>query len=399
MSEGPAVLISGIGIAGPTLAYWLHRYGFVPTLVERAPALRTSGYVIDFWGRGYDIAEQMGLLPAIEREGYHIQAARVVDRQGHRVASMRTTAFAQLSDGRYISIGRSDLARLLFETIAPRCEVIFGDSITGLQEAADGVRVAFERGATRRFDLVIGADGLHSAVRQLAFGPQEQYEHYLGYVVAAFAATGFQPREENVYLTHNLPGRNVGRLTLRDNRTLFLLMLAERFDGKPYPHDLDGQKALLRAAFAGAGWDVPQILAALDGCTDLYFDRVSQIRMEHWTKGRVALIGDAAFCVSLLAGQGSALAMTAAYVLAGELARAQGAYPEAFRRYEALLQPFITRKQRAAERYGAFFVPQSQRGLWLRNLLVNAFRLPGVATLAAGRDLADQLTLPHYEQA
>ena len=326
------VLISGVGIAGPTLAFWLRKYGFAPTLVESAPALRTSGYVIDFWGLGYDIAEKMGLLPDIARIGYHMQELRIVDDCGRRLSGFGVQVFRQLTGGRYITLGRSDLSKLIYDRISRSCEIIFGDSITSLRQAHGEVHVEFEHGAKRRFDLVIGADGLHSRVRKLVFGPQDRYETELAYRVAAFETGGYRPRNELVYTIHCAPGRQVGRFALHNDRTLFLFI----FDsgGEPEAHVVGAQKAILRKAFEGDGWELPRILAALDTCNDLYFDRVSQIRMDAWSQGHVALVGDAGFRVSLLAGQGSALAMTAAYVLAGELATSQDRPQEAFRRYE-----------------------------------------------------------------
>jgi 2-polyprenyl-6-methoxyphenol hydroxylase-like FAD-dependent oxidoreductase len=256
--------------------------------------------------------------------------------------------------------------------------------------------VEFEHAGERHFDLVIGADGLHSRVRKLVFGPQDRYQKDLAYRVAAFEAGGYRPRNELVYTIHCAPGRQVGRFALHNDRTLFLFI----FDGggEPEAHGVEAQKAILRKAFGGDGWELPRILAALDTCNDLYFDRVSQIRMDAWSNGRVALVGDAAFCVSLFAGQGSALAMTAAYVLAGELATSQGRPLEAFRRYEELLRPFIHAKQRAAERFAAAFVPRTRLGVFFRNQVIKTFRLPAIARIAIGRDIRDQLELPRFER-
>jgi 2-polyprenyl-6-methoxyphenol hydroxylase-like FAD-dependent oxidoreductase len=388
------VLISGAGIAGPTLAFWLTKYGFEPTLVETAPALRTRGYVIDFWGLGYDIAEKMGLLPDIARIGYHVQELRIVDNLGRRLSGFGVQVFRQLTGGRYITLGRSDLSKLIYDRIKDSCEIIFGDSISSLREAQGEVHVEFEHGGERRFDLVIGADGLHSRVRKLVFGPQDRYEKDLGYRAAAFETAGYRPRNELVYIIHGVPGRQVGRFALHDDRTLILFI----FDGggEPEAHGVEAQKAILRKSFESDGWELPQILAALDTCDDLYFDRVSQIRMDGWSQGRIALVGDAGFCMSLLAGQGSALAMTAAYVLAGELATSPGRPQEAFRRYEARLRPFIHAKQRAAERFAAAFVPRTRPGVFFRNQVIKAFRVPAIARIAVGRDIRDQLQLPRY---
>ncbi len=364
------------------------------TLVEQAPALRRSGYVIDFWGLGYDIAERMGLMPDIDHVGYHLREMRIVGAEGERVAGFGTNVFDELTGGRYVTLRRSDLSRLLFERTNGCSEVIFGDEITGLTEQADGVQVQFGRAPARRFDLVIGADGLHSNVRRLVFGPQDRFEKQLGYLVAAFEVRGYRPRDEDVYVVYSEPGRMLGRVTLHDDRTLFLFVFAA--DSPPKLADLPAQKSLLRATFGEDKWECCSILRELNRTDDLYFDRVSQIRMAGWSRGRVALLGDAAFCVSLLAGQGSALAMTAAYVLAGELAQSPDRHEAAFTRYEEILRPFIETKQRGAERFAAAFAPKTRWGLFLRNQVIRLCAIPGLARLSFGRDIADKVRLPDY---
>jgi 2-polyprenyl-6-methoxyphenol hydroxylase-like FAD-dependent oxidoreductase len=386
-------LISGAGIAGPTLAAWLSAAGFRPTLVERAPALRTGGYVIDFWGLGYDIAERMGLLEDINRIGYHMRELRVVDERGRRAAGFGTRVFEELAGGRFVTLARSDLSGLLFDRAIGGTEALFGDEIVDLRELADCVQVRLKHGGERRFDLVVGADGLHSDVRRLVFGPERRFERRLGYSVAAFEAEHYRPRDEDVYVMYGQPGRMVGRVALRGDRTLILFVFS---DDEPPPGAMDEQKAKLSARFGDGQWECPQILEALDRAQSLYFDSVSQIRMDSWSLGRVALIGDAAFCISLAGGQGSALAMISAYVLAGELACAEGRHKEAFRAYEALLRDYIASKQRGAERFAAAFAPRTLRGLRFRNLVINAAAIPGLARLAIGRDIVDRLELPRY---
>ncbi len=388
------VLISGAGIAGPTLAYWLKAGGFQPTLVERAPALRSGGYVIDFWGLGYDIAEKMGITDELNRIGYHVREMRIVDDKGRRTTGFGTAAFEELTGGRFVTLARSDLSRVLYETIKDQSDVIFGDEITALRDGADCVEVTFAKAVSRRFDLVIGADGLHSNVRKRVFGPQAQFETELGYRVAAFEMQGYRPRDEDVYVIHNEPGRMLGRVTLRDDRSLFLFVFAAGNDADP--PDLAAQKRLLHERFGSGTWECTKILAALDAAEDLYFDRISQIKMPYWSSGRLALVGDAAFCVSLIAGQGSALAMTAAYVLAGELARAEGRHKEAFARYESLLRAYIGAKQKGAERFASAFAPQTRFGLAFRNLVIRLAAIPGVARFTFGRDIIDRLALPEY---
>jgi len=394
------VLISGAGIAGPTLAYWLARYGFQPTILERAPQLRTGGYIIDFWGAGFDIAERMELMPEIRRKGYMIQELRVVDSSGRKVAGFPTDGISEVMGGRFLSLPRGDLAATIFCTIQDKVETIFGDSVSGIEQDDQRVRVTFERGAEREFDLVIGADGQHSRVRELVFGAEQRFEKYLGYMVAGFQINGYQPRDELVYLMFTELGQQVMRFSMRDDHTMFLFTFADGEPGGTSASDLAAQKALLRSRFGKSGWECPRILDQLDNTCDLYFDRVSQIRMDaqpgSWTQGRVSLIGDAASCVSLLAGQGSALAMVAAYILAGELHRADGDFARAFARYQALFAPFVRQKQEAALRLRVLFGPKSKTAMFIRNQVMNLVRYPWIARTAFSRDLVDKIVLPEY---
>lgn len=268
--QNQSVLISGIGIAGTTLAYWLGEHGFKPTLVERASHLRTSGYVIDFWGLGYDIAERMGLLSGLKSEGYDVEEVRFVNAEGRREGGFGVDIFRSLTGGRFVSIARSDLAKLIYHKIAGRYETIFGDSIVGIETNGDGVDVVFERAAARRYDLVIGADGLHSPVRELVFGTQNRFERYLGYTVAAFENKGYRPRDERVYVSHDVPGKQVSRFPMRDDRTLFLFVFADGSDQHTAVHDMTGHKAILHKEFDDVGWECPRILAALDASDDVY---------------------------------------------------------------------------------------------------------------------------------
>ncbi len=245
--------------------------------------------------------------------------------------------------------------------------------------------------------LLIGADGLHSTVRELVFGPEETVEKTLGYRVAAFQVDGYRPRDELVYVSYSTPGRQIARFAQRDDRTMFMFVFdADRMTG-PEPHDPEHRKAVLRDIFGGAGWESDRILDLMDGVDDIYFDRVSQIRMESWSKGRVALIGDAAACVSLLAGEGTGLALAEAYVLAGELNRAGGDYREAFRRHEERLRPFIVGKQVAAEKFASSFAPKTAFGLWFRNQATRLMTIGPLADLMIGRSLRDDFELPDYQ--
>jgi 2-polyprenyl-6-methoxyphenol hydroxylase-like FAD-dependent oxidoreductase len=391
-----SVLISGAGIAGSTLAYWLACYGFKPTLVERAPHFREGGYVIDLWGLGYHIAEKMGLLPDLKRRAYRVEKLRFVNGRGQRLGGFRVDVFRKMTGGRYISLPRTDLGKAIYRTIENRCEIVFDDSIADIENTRDSVTVKFERSPWRAFDLVVGADGLHSVVRRLVFGAESQFERYLGYAVAAFEAKGYRPRDEGVYVSYGLPGKQASRFPLRDDRTLFLIVFQAPKHLLADQHDMRAQKALLHREFDDAGWECAQILRALDRAEELYFDTVSQIRMDRWSRGRVALVGDSAFAPSLLAGQGSALAMTAAYVFAAELTIAEGQYWRGFERYECVLREFIDGKQKASEQFAGSFTPRSEFGLLMRNQLSKAFRFPFIAKFLVGRGLLDRLALPAY---
>jgi 2-polyprenyl-6-methoxyphenol hydroxylase-like FAD-dependent oxidoreductase len=390
------IAISGAGVAGPALAHWLLRTGHEPTLIEQAPHVRAGGYVIDFWGLGYTLVERMGILRQVLEAGYAVEEVRLVDAHGRRAGGFRTEAMRGMLDGRFTSLPRGDLAAQIYRTIEGRVEALFGNSITAIDEQADRVCVDLAQGGQRAFDLVIGADGLHSAVREIAFGPESRFERNLGYYVAAFEADGYRPRDELVYVSYGTPGRQISRFSLRGDRTMFLFVfLADHLAG-PEPHGLDERKRTLHALFDAVGWEAAEILEAMEQVDELYFDRVSQIVMDRWSKGRIALIGDAGACVSLLAGEGTGLALTEAYVLAGELHRAGGDYETGFRRYEERLRPFIEGKQRSARNFASSFAPRTAFGLWFRNQATQFMAIPGVANRIIGTGLRDDIALPDY---
>lgn len=386
------VLIVGAGVAGSTLAYWLRRGGHEPTLVERAPQPRAGGYLIDFWGAGYQVAERMGIVPHLENVGYRIREVREVSDTGRMIARLDPQRLVDSVDGRYISIARSDLAQTLFDALGGEVETIFGDSIRSLDDDGRRVAVEFEHAAAREFDLVIGADGLHSRTRGLAFEPDDVTERSLGIVVAVFDVAGYRPRDERVAVTHTEVGLQSLRLALRDGATMFCFTF--RSDEQVPQDDVPAQQELLRRRLRGVGWEVPDIVERMPDARTFYMDAVSQIRMPTWSRGRVALVGDAAASPSLLAGQGSALAVVEAYTLAAELHRSGGDHGAAFAAYQRRLGPFVRRKQDAALRLGVAFAPRNRGELLLRNTLMRAMSLPLVADLAMGRSLRDPVELP-----
>ncbi|BBA86733.1 MULTISPECIES: FAD-binding domain [Mycobacterium] len=387
------VAISGAGVAGAALAHWLHRTGHTPTLIERAPKFRTGGYMIDFWGVGYQAAKRMGIEDPVRAAGYQIERLRSVGSRGEVKADLNVDVFRRMIGEDFTSLPRGDLAAAIYATVEDKVETIFGDSITAIDQHSDGVHLTFEKNAPRDFDLLIGADGLHSNVRRLVFGPEHDYEHYLGCKVAACVVNDYWPRDELTYVLYNIPGKQVGRVALRGARTMFLFIFRDEHDGA----DLT-PKEQSRNQFGDAGWECNEILAALDNVDDLYFDVVSQIKMDRWSRDRVLLIGDAAGCISLLGGEGTGLAMTEAYVLAGELERAGGDHRRAFDAYEAQLRPFIADKQAGAARFIGFFATRTRFGLWFRNIAMRTMNIGPLATLFAG-SVRDDFELPDYDLA
>lgn len=390
------ILIVGAGIAGPTLAYWLHRAGHQVTLVESAPQLRTGGYLVDFWGAGFDVAERMGIVPRLMRDGYVIKELREVSATGKTLARLNPAKVIDAAEGRYVSIARSDLSAAIYDCLDDNVETIFNETVTTLNDDGRRVRVEFAHREPREFDLVFGADGLHSQVRSLVFGPEAEFERPVGLMVAALELEGYRPRNELVAITQTTIGVQTLRVSLRDDTTLVLFTFR---DDRPLPSDdLATQHDLLRTRLQGIGGEVPTILDQLPQAKTFYMDRASQIRMHSWSRGRIALLGDAAASPSLLAGQGSALAMVEAYILAAELRRTQGNHSQAFSAYQQQLQLMVQDKQDAARGLDTAFAPRNRRQLFMRNTAIRLMRLPFVANLVMGRSLRDPIVLPDWEE-
>jgi 2-polyprenyl-6-methoxyphenol hydroxylase-like FAD-dependent oxidoreductase len=385
------IVINGLGVAGPALAYWLTKSGHDVLLVEQAPCRRVGGYVVDFWGIGYDIVEKMGLITEIRRLGYQVREVRFVDRHGLKRGGFDVDVFGRMTNDRFTSLPRSDVSATIYRAIEGKVETIFGDSVAAIEEYNHGVHVAFDHAPPRDADLVVGADGLHSRVRQLAFGPESDFNVSLDYHVAAFEAEGYRPRDELIYLSHGLPGRQISRLSMRDDKTMFLFVFRDEYMRG------DDPKSILRNAFADTGWEWPGIEKELKSAKDIYFDTVSQIRMDRWTKGRIALVGDAAACVSLMAGEGTGLAIAEAYVLAGELHACADDCATAFARYERRLMPFVKKKQDSAARFASSFAPKTSVGITFRNAVTKLMGVPFIAEFFIGRDLRDDIELPDYD--
>lgn len=388
-----SVLISGASVAGPVLAYWLHRHGFTPTIVERAPALRDGGYAVDFRGEAHlSILRRMGILDDIERARTGMGSMWYVNSAGKPLAKLPADLFA--GD---VEILRGDLARILYDATKEHTEYVFGDSITSLTEDADGVTVTFERGTPRRFDLVVGADGLHSTTRRLAFGPEEDYVRHLGLYCAIFTTANHLGLDHigHAYRTAN---RLVAMYSARHNTEAKAVF----YFGSPIldldRRDVARQQAVLAEQFAGNGWQSDRLLRDMRLAPDFYFDSVGQVRMDAWTRGRVALVGDAAYCPSSLSGMGSGLALVGAYVLAGELAAAHGDHRVAFAAYEREMRAYAEGCQKMGDGVAKLMVPGSR---FLASVLNRYYKvmpyLPGKNMAAKiARKTAENITLRDY---
>ncbi|MFJ9343402.1 FAD-dependent monooxygenase [Streptomyces sp. NPDC101733] len=366
------VLISGAGIAGPALAHLLGRHGLRPTVVELTPALRPGGQAVDFRGEThFGVLERMGVLDALRRVQTGGSPMTFVDTRG-RTRLHLPAEFA----GGDLEVLRGDLSRVLYEASLPAAEYLFGDCVTGLTETPEGVHVAFRNSAPRTFDLVIGADGLHSHVRRLAFGPERRYVTHLGYYAATWTlpAEGLDLPPGSVGL--NTPGRlaSVGASRTDPTRAGAFFVFASpelTYDR----HDPQAQKALVKKAFDGLPWRVRHLLDSLDGAEDLYFDSISRADVDSWSTptGRIGLVGDAA-CGATIGGMGTGTGIVAAYVLANELARSPHDPRAALTRYESLVRPYAEGCQKGGDRTGPFLAPGTSFGLRARNTLLSRRR-------------------------
>lgn len=353
------VLISGASVAGPALAFWLDRYGFQTTIVERAPAVRPGGYAIDFRGASMRVLERMGLLEAVREKQTRTGAITIVDRNNRKVASMPDG----FTSGE-LEILRGDLADIFHEATRRTTEYIFDDSIVAMEEGEAGVDVQLQSGVRRRFDLVVGADGLHSRVRSVVFGEEARFIRYLGYYVCIFTIPNYL-HLDHAGLYYGTLGKKVGIFSGGDggDAKASFFFATELLDHAR--HDSAEQKKILRAQFEQEGWELPRLLDLMESAPDFYFDSVCQVKMDRWSDGRSVLVGDAAYCASPLSGMGTGMAVVGAYVLAGELAEAEGDYRVAFARYESRMREFVRKCQGIADGGTDWFVPRTRFRLWL----------------------------------
>jgi 2-polyprenyl-6-methoxyphenol hydroxylase-like FAD-dependent oxidoreductase len=391
------VLISGAGIAGPALAHWLSRAGYRPTIVERAPGLRPGGQTIDVRGAARTVVERMGLIDEVDSVRVEERGIAYVDTTGRRRADIPAEAFGGEGIVAEIEVLRGDLAEVLHEATRETTEYLFNDAITAIEQDADGVTVRFQRAAERRFGLVVGADGLHSGVRALAFGPEERFVRPIGCVMAYFTVPN-RYRLDGWFEMYNAPGTMVALRPDRDpaNVKALLGMTSPRVPVDR--RDPDAQRALLTDTFTGTGWHADQVLADMRNSTDVFYEELGQVRMDRWSTGRVVLLGDSAWCPTPLSGLGTSTALVGAYVLAGELAKAGGDHRAAFAAYESMLSAYVTQAQQLPPGGVSGFVPASRLMITLRMLTARWMtRWPLRNMVAKEFTKAEAITLPDYD--
>jgi 2-polyprenyl-6-methoxyphenol hydroxylase-like FAD-dependent oxidoreductase len=370
------VLISGAGIAGLGLALRLRQRGLMPIVVERAPRLRDGGYMLGLADPGLDAAERMGVAEALRAARHMPRRLVYVDGDGRERFVLDGPALDRLVGERRFNLLRGDIERALYERVRGEVEVRFGVPVESLEEEQGGVAVRLGDGAEVGCDLVVGADGLHSRVRALRFGPEERFVRSLGARVAAFLLNRSEVPDAEPGASYSLTevGRAAALASVDEDRLVAFFIW--RTAGQPRPGTAEEE---LRRAFAGAGWHVPALLDHLSRTEDVYFDEVAQVVMPRWGDGRAVLLGDAAFAVSLIAGKGATLALAGAVVLADALAERPGRTEDACARYEARLRPWTEAAQRMARRNARLFTPANRFQLLAREAVLRLAEWPFLA--------------------
>ncbi|QIB65050.1 FAD-dependent monooxygenase [Kineobactrum salinum] len=397
-SQARKILISGASIAGPTLGYWLEKSGFDVTLVERSDAVRAGGYAIDIRGPAVDVVERMGILPPLREAHIRTRKFTFLSPSGRKVGSIKPVDLMGAEEGRDIELPRGHLTSLLYDLTRDKVKYIFGDCICSISDGDSGVDVEFKSGSKERFDVVVAADGLHSATREMVFGPESLFSRYLGFCFAICTLPDLHGLSREAVL-YNKPGKLAMLYAAGEAPPLGGVIVVKR----PAPtreelEDIEQQREFMASSISGDSNMVSKLIPALVEDEGFYFDTMMQIRMPSWSSGRVAVVGDAAYAPSFFSGQGTSLALVGAYMLAGELARHDN-HSEAFQAYERTVRPFVEKNQAVAKDGGETMVPDSALKLWLRNRMIQlAPLLNRFGLISRGpRKAYTALTLPDYE--
>jgi 2-polyprenyl-6-methoxyphenol hydroxylase-like FAD-dependent oxidoreductase len=392
-------LISGASITGPALAFWLTRYGINATVVEKSSSLRGGGYPIDVRGTAVEVVERMGLYSRMRAAHVDSKSIGFVDARGTVLAKIDPEAITEGVRGKDIEIRRGDIATILYDETKDATTYRFNDSIATLREHDRGVDVTFAGGGAVTYDIVIGADGLHSNTRSLVFGHESQFERYIGYCFAGFTMPNTFGLDRGA-LVYTLPGRNAVIYATNDGGPAFAFLVF-KYPASPLRKSLTdaGRRELTADMFKGVdGWIVPRMVEAMRKAGDLFFDSVSQIHMPAWSKGRVVLAGDAAHATSFMSGQGSSMALVGAYVLAGEIAT-KSDHGSAFEAYAKLARPFVEMNQALVDEGKKIMIPDTQEDIDARNEAIRKMAAEAGSTglrKDSSRQAHGALALPDY---
>jgi 2-polyprenyl-6-methoxyphenol hydroxylase-like FAD-dependent oxidoreductase len=360
------ILVNGGGIAGMTLAYWLHRDGHTPVVVERdSRAASGGGYGIDFGGTGYDVAARMGIAEGLAAHQLPVESAEFVNQQGHAFASLSRTLVDKISRSPHLGLMHGTLEQALADRIAPHVEIRYGQTVTALEQNPDAVFATFAQGAQETFDLAVGADGVHSGTREQIFGPQPNFQRHLGYQVAihpiadrfglgAVRAHYTEPGRQLVLYPPGTPGQLIAMYLFHSDITTSV--------------DPPNRAPLLREVYAGMRWHTPAVLEQIP--ESIFMDTLTQICMPRWHRGRVVLVGDACGCTTLASAQGVSMAMAGGYLLAESLRTHPDNHETAFAAYQAQLQPQVSHRQRNARRFARGLVPRTQYGVSAQKMVM-----------------------------
>lgn len=382
-AKNKRVLISGAGIGGLTTAYWFNQIGWDVVVLEKAPELRKGEFVIDFQGTGWDVAEAMKITDELRKRETGIQALSFKNKHDVEKIHIKMDDFSEMVGvkGKMVSINRRELQNLLFEKLEDTVEIRFSSSVTKIVEHDNGVEVSVNDRDAEMYDLVVGCDGLHSNIRQLVFGDESAFSQYLGYYVAAYNVKGLDAGEPNVMNILRQPNKQATYLDKGNGEGLAMYVFKSE-KGTYVPSEK--RASVLKEAFAEMEGVIPAALDKITNETNIYMDTTTQIVMPKWYSKRVVLVGDSAYCLTLVSGQGASMAMGGAYVLAQEV-KSCDTIEEALANYDTRLRAFTEDLQSKTRKFASNFVPSSDFGLWVMDRAMSLINIPFVKSLASSQ--------------